>query len=212
MRLELGTPVCCGDGRLGELADVVIDPLTRRVTHLVVSGDGSLRTGRLVPIGLAQTDGGPELRLRCSIEDAGRFKPVQDFAYLRLDELPSQDPEWDVGIEHVLAAPYYPMGDPAELAYSYEEKVGISYDRVPKGDVEIRRSSTVISEDGEFVGSVDGFLVDGDQRITHLVLGRGHLWRRRELTVPIDAVTKVETDSLALKLTKREVRRLPHGR
>lgn len=212
MRLELGTPVRCSDDKLGELNDVVIDPVTRRVTHLVVSGDGRFQAARLVPIALAETDGGAELCLRCSTDEAGSFKLVQDFAYLRLDELPPQDPEWDVGIEHVLSVPYYPMGDPADFAYSYENQVGISYDRVPKGDVEIRRSSTVVSEDGEFVGNVDGFLLDDDQRITHLVLGRGHLWRRRELTVPIDAVTKVETDSLALKLTKREVRRLPGSR
>ncbi len=212
MRLELGTPVQCSGEKLGELADVVIDPVTRRITHLVVSGDGNFQQARLVPIGLADPDGGAELCLRCSIEEAGGFQPVQDFAYLRLDELPPQDPEWDVGIEHVLAVPYYPMGDPGDMAYSYDNRVGMSYDRVPKGDVEIRRSSTVISDDGEFVGTVDGFLVDDDQRITHLVLGSGHLWRRRKLNVPIEAVTKVEMDSLALKLSRREVRRLPAAR
>ena len=36
MRLELGGSVRCEDDLLGELADVVIDPTTKRVTHLVV--------------------------------------------------------------------------------------------------------------------------------------------------------------------------------
>ena len=36
MRLDLGSAVHSADGVYGELADVVIDPLTRRVTHLVV--------------------------------------------------------------------------------------------------------------------------------------------------------------------------------
>lgn len=36
MRLELGGRVDCSDGTFGELADVVIDPTTKRVTHLVV--------------------------------------------------------------------------------------------------------------------------------------------------------------------------------
>ncbi len=36
MRLDLGSPVRCTDDAFGELADVVIDPETRRVTHLVV--------------------------------------------------------------------------------------------------------------------------------------------------------------------------------
>ena len=37
MRLELGAPVRCTDEELGELADLVIDPVMKRVTHLVVN-------------------------------------------------------------------------------------------------------------------------------------------------------------------------------
>ena len=40
MRLELGTGVYCNDQSVGELVDVVIDPISRRVTHLVVEPDG----------------------------------------------------------------------------------------------------------------------------------------------------------------------------
>ena len=39
MRLELGSRVDCTDERYGKLADIVIDPTSRRVTHVVVEGD-----------------------------------------------------------------------------------------------------------------------------------------------------------------------------
>jgi sporulation protein YlmC with PRC-barrel domain len=39
MRLELGSRVDCTDESYGKLADVVIDPTSRRVTHLVVERD-----------------------------------------------------------------------------------------------------------------------------------------------------------------------------
>ena len=39
MRLELGSRVDCTDESFGKLADVVIDPTSRRVTHLVVEHD-----------------------------------------------------------------------------------------------------------------------------------------------------------------------------
>jgi hypothetical protein len=52
-------------------------------------------------------------------------------------------------------------------------------------------------------------LVDGDDQITHLVLERGHLWGRREVTVPIGAVAHVATDSVEVSLTKDEVGALP---
>jgi hypothetical protein len=75
------------------------------------------------------------------------------------------------------------------------------YDRVPKGEVEIRGASGVYSAEGHHLGHVDGFLVDRDEHITHLVLEREHLSGRRDVTIPIGAVAKVETDDVTLSLT-----------
>ena len=55
MRLELGARVDCADGTFGELADVVIDPTTKRVTHLVVQAKGAAIGRTVVPVELADT-------------------------------------------------------------------------------------------------------------------------------------------------------------
>ena len=201
MRLELGASVRCEGDVLGELADVVIDPTTKRVTHLVVQPHADIAPARLVPIDLAQEGDGKEISLGCTVEEVRRLAPVHEFAYLRLGEFPVDDPDWDVGVQELLAMPYYEPGlDPV----SYGADAGIVYDRVPKGEVEIRRASAVTSADGHHLGHVDGFVVDG-QEITHVVLERGHLWGRREVTIPIAAVEKVETDAVTLGLSKDEV-------
>jgi uncharacterized protein YrrD len=90
--------------------------------------------------------------------------------------------------------------------------MGVVWDRVPKGEVELRRSSRVMSTDGDYLGDVDGFLVDDGEHITHFVLERGHLWGRREVTVPINAVASVESDVVTLSLSKDEVGALPSHR
>ena len=36
-----------------------------------------------------------------------------------------------------------------------------------------------------FIGDVDGFVIDAGEHITHVVLERGHLWGRKEVTIPI---------------------------
>jgi hypothetical protein len=69
----------------------------------------------------------------------------------------------------------------------------VSYDRVPKGELEVRRASAVISADGHSLGDVDGFVVDSDEHITHFVLERGHVWGRKEVTIPIGAVPGSKT-------------------
>jgi sporulation protein YlmC with PRC-barrel domain len=87
--------------------------------------------------------------------------------------------------------------------------VSVNYDRVPKGEVEVRRASAVISADGHSLGEVDGFVVDADEHITHFVLERGHLWGRKEVTIPIGAVARIESDVVHVALSKDEVGALP---
>ena len=210
MRLEIGNRVRCTDGVYGELEDIVIDPLEKRVTHLVVQSE---RGGgaRLVPIQLAKgrDDGQREIELECTLDEAHGFESVREAAYLRLDDDPVEDPDWDVGVTDVLAMPYYYAGVgvdpyPGELASQ-----AATYDRVPKGKVEVRRASAVISADGHSLGEVDGFVVDADEHITHFVLERGHLWGRKEVTIPIGAVARVESDAVHVALSKDEVGALP---
>jgi sporulation protein YlmC with PRC-barrel domain len=193
--------VRCTDGSLGELADVVIDPTTKRVTHIVVSD-------KLVPIDLVDAEGdGKTILLRCSLKEAGKLETVREISYIRKD-FPVDDPTWDVGVEEVLATPYYE----GTAFGGYVDDFGpdaVVYDRVPKGEIEIRRSSPVFSADGHHLGHVDGFVVDAEDAVTHVVLERGHLWGRREVTIPIGSVAKASTDEVTLGLSKDDVGALP---
>jgi hypothetical protein len=212
MRLEIGNSVRCTDGVYGELADIVIDPLEKRVAHLVVRPEQSKGEARLVPIDLAKgrDDEEREIELACTLDEAQGFESVHKSAYLRLGDNPAEDPDWDVGVEDVLAMPYY-AGGRVEDAYAgqFDFRATIYYDRVPKGEVEVRRASGVISTDDQLLGEVDGFVVDADEHITHFVLERGHLWGRKEVTIPIGALARVESDAVHVALSKDEVGALP---
>ena len=80
----------------------------------------------------------------------------------------------------------------------------LTYDRIPKSEVEIRRSSAVISGDGHHLGHVEGFLI-GSGETADIVLERGHLWGRREVVIPASAVERVQNDSITLSLSKDQV-------
>lgn len=211
-RIELGTSVRCADGPFGAVGDVVIDPIQRRVTHLVVRPHHGPGPARLVPVSLAEPGGGDDgIELRCTVEEASRLTTVSESMYLRMGEIPAGDPDWDVGIEDVLAAPYYSSTgfdiDPG----GYDLPMEMTYDRVPKGEVEIRRASAVVSADDHHLGHVEAFVVEGDE-ITHIVLERGHLWGKRDVTIPIGAVARVDTDAVTLSLSKDQVGALPATR
>jgi sporulation protein YlmC with PRC-barrel domain len=185
------------------LADVVIDPISRRVTHLVVQPEHRHEAARLVSIDRAQStaDG---ITLDYSADELGRLEPLQESAFLRLGEFPVADPDWEVGVQNMLALPVYPGVDGMTASIDPDTRVPWSYDRIPKGEIELRRSSAVSSSDGHHLGHIDGFVVEDDV-ITAVVLERGHLWGRREVVIPYRAVERAESDSIVLNLTKDEV-------
>ncbi len=210
MRLELGSPVHCTDETFGELADVVIDPSTRRVTHLVVQPHDRHDLARMVPVARVRAKAIPDatISLDCTVAEIVALEPIHKSAYLRLREFPVEDPDWDVGIEEMFALPYYQSVDGmgvAMQAIDPDPHVAHGYDRVPKGEVEIRRASAVTSSNGEHLGHVDGFVVDGEGQIAHLVLEHGHLWGKREVAIPIGAVARTESDEVVLSWSTDEV-------
>ncbi|MGA2014648.1 MAG: hypothetical protein ABSH51_29535, partial [Solirubrobacteraceae bacterium] len=153
---------------------------------------------------------GSGLVLDCGRAELEQLELVQRSAFLRLGEAPVEDPDWQVGIEDILALPYYQSLAPGAVGpgappIGFDDRVTEVYDRVPKDKIEVRRASYVLSSDGHGLGHVDGFLVGGDDAITHLVLEHGHLWGKREVTIPIGAMESIANDEVTLSLTRDAV-------
>jgi sporulation protein YlmC with PRC-barrel domain len=210
MRMELGLPVECSDGRGGKVRDLVVDPARRRLTHIVVERHPHL--AYLVPIeDVARTNADDDaLRLDCTVaEFERRYPEIEETALVRLGEWPTLDEDdWEIGVSTILSAPFFD-GDGFELtttaAPAADDRMLMAYDRIPAHEVEMQRGSAVEAADGTFLGHVDSFLVDDEGRITHLVLERGHLWRRRDITIPVTAVAQLHTDNIRLSLSRDDV-------
>jgi sporulation protein YlmC with PRC-barrel domain len=76
------------------------------------------------------------------------------------------------------------------------------------GEVAVRRGASVYATDGP-IGEVQGLVINpANRHVTHVLLKEGHLWGRKEVAIPISAVTGVE-DGIRLSVTKRQVEDLP---
>src|SRR6476646_5911496 len=98
IRLELGAPIGCRDGELGELADVVLAPDSGRVTDLVVQPRHYDVGGpRLVPITLFEPRGQRAgLMLQRTLREFEAMEPVRQVASMLLGQPRVDDPKWDV--------------------------------------------------------------------------------------------------------------------
>jgi hypothetical protein len=81
-------------------------------------------------------------------------------------------------------------------------------DRVPEGEVQVRRGEHVHAADGE-IGRIHGFVIDPtNHQLTHILLDEGHLWGKKTVAIPIGSVKDVNA-GVRLSLTKAEVGDLP---
>jgi len=205
VEFPIGAEVTCADGTCGTLVRVVVDPVARRVTHLVVEPVHRRGLARLVPVELVDDRGGA-LRLRCDAAGLARLEEAEETQFV-----PATDGALGYRADDVWHLPYYGLGmgwGPGLAMATGEAVEPVVHDRVPVGEVEVRRGQPVHATDG-VVGKVQGLVVDRrDHHVTHVLLQEGHLWGRKQVAIPIAAVTSV-AGGIRLSLTKEEVRDLP---
>jgi sporulation protein YlmC with PRC-barrel domain len=246
----IGSEVVCSEGACGELRRVVVNPVARALTHLVVEPRFQQGAGRLVPIELVES-AAREIRLRCTMAEFHALEEAEETHFVQ--GAPGQ---WGYGQGQMLSLPLFAlgagmrgMGGMGGLGMGGMGMGGMGMggmgmggmgigglgmggvgmgmgmggigmrgmgmssqvtreDRVPEGDVEVRRGERVHATDGE-IGRVHGFVIDpDDHHLTHVLLDEGHLWGKRTIAIPISAVKDV-SDGVCLSITKAEVGDLP---
>ena len=194
----IGAGASCPDGVCGEVTRVIVNPLTRAVTHLVVEPKHRHGSGRLVPLDLIAAATG-DIRLHCTLAEFEKLDPAVETRFL-----PGTSGYSGYDREQVLVMPYYNIG----VADAYCRPMTVTYDAVPLNEVQVHRGEHVHATDGH-IGRVQGLVIDPDSHhVTHVLLQEGHLWGHKEVAIPIGAVTGLD-DGIRLNLTKRQVQDLP---
>jgi sporulation protein YlmC with PRC-barrel domain len=211
----IGAEVSCSDGAIGKVSRVVINPVAKALTHLVVETGFRQGPSRLVPLDLVESGGGGgAIRLRCSKAEFENLEPAEETKFV-----PRTTAFGSFGAGDVLSWPYYGSGGIGDL-----DGVGgaggmgamggspiprkVTYDTVPVGEIGVRRGQPVLATDGA-IGHVQGLVVHPETgHVTHVLLQEGHLWGRKEVAIPISAVD-TSVDGTQLTIAKQDVEALP---
>jgi sporulation protein YlmC with PRC-barrel domain len=198
----IGTQASCTDGVCGELSRVVVDPVARTVTHLVIQPEDHQELARLVPLDLVDATAG-QIRLRCTLEEFGRLGLAEEEQFIPADAMEGYE------LEQAVSWPYYSLGPGLTAVGPEAVPMRVTYDTIPLGEVEVRRGEHVHATDGS-IGRVQGLVIEPQSHhVTHVLLQEGHLWGKKEVAIPIRAVAKVDPDGIHLNTTKQQVQDLP---
>ena len=193
-QFAIGAEVSCADGVCGKLSRLVVDPVARVVTHLIVEPRRGHEPARLVPLDLIDS-AASGIRVNCTSAEFDRLNPAEETRFIEGGmDVPDYRPT------DVVSWPYYSYrGARGGLATS---------DTIPVGEVEIQRGEHVHATDGH-MGQVEGLVVDPDShRVTHVLLQEGHLWGRKDVAIPISIVTPA-VGHIEVSLSKQQVHDLP---
>lgn len=204
MKLRLGQDVHSIDGPFGELGDIIVDPTNKTVTNIIVEPHHRHRQARLVPMWLV-TEAAGVISIGLDANHVRQLQPVAYRNFIKLGEKIDLGDGWDIGTQSVLAAPYYETN--FNMSWN-DESVDVAYDRIPKGDCEIGRMSTVVTVDDKTIGTVRGLLAD-DEHIKAVIVRSGVPGFRHDVLVPLGSVAAVRMDEIDLVLTEEQFASLP---
>ncbi|MGH9044929.1 MAG: hypothetical protein ACRDVP_08895 [Acidimicrobiales bacterium] len=224
----IGAEVICKDGECGELARVVVNPVKRAITHLVVEPKHRLNMGRLVPVDLVETTTAGELRLRCTLAQFENLEAAEETNFL-----PGASGQWGYQQHQMMSMPFFGLGGFGMGGFGMGGlglggfgmgglgmgglgmgglgmgPQAVTSDNVPEGEVEIRRGQRVNASDGP-IGRIHGFVVDpSDHQVTHVLLDEGHLWGKKQVCIPVSSVTGIDAGGVHLSMSKQDVGTLP---
>jgi sporulation protein YlmC with PRC-barrel domain len=209
-QFTIGTEAVCTDGVCGEVSRVVVDPVAQVVTHLVVEPKYRSGLGRLVPLDIVDAAEG-KIRLRCTTDEFEKLDRAEETQFLP----GSSGGFGGYGPGQALTWPYYGLGtgmiglDGGLGMGLGNSSLPVVHDTVPLGEVAVRRGGQVHATDGD-IGRVQGLVINSsDHHVTHVLLQEGHLWGRKDVAIPISAVTRVDEDGIALNISKEDVADLP---
>lgn len=196
MDIPIDAAVRCTDGNCGESIIVIFDPTTREITHFVVQEESYPHIKRLVPVKFITETTPNSIQLNCSGEDLAKMDRFIEHQFIQTDK-----PYDQYATTRYLLWPY---------AYPIENNyIDIQLERIPPGELAIHRGAHVQAVDGS-IGVVDEFLIDPITRhVTYLILREGHLWGKKDVTIPIEQIDHISDDTVFLKLDKSSIEALP---
>lgn len=185
MFLPIHGKVWCDDCEVGHTTCVIIDPANQHITDIVVLLAFD-QTQRLVPVGWIQQTTPDSVYLNC---------PQQMLA---------EQPRF--AVRKLVCVPnihYSEQDGPVRNLFTLYASRDVE-EHVPDGEIAIQVGAKIHAADGR-LGTINEFIIDENDQITHVVLDEPHWYGTLHSLIPMDAVNHIHEDRLVLTLTKDDV-------
>ena len=196
MEFKDGTNIYTFDGKgAGSLRRVVINPETKKVTHIVIEKGFLFKEDKVIPVEQVDSASQEEVNLICTLDELKEMSPLD----IEFDVPSSTSTRRDLNYDPLIGKMYWTT----EPSMIKETKRTISDELVA-----LKEGARVMSGDDEHVGNVERvFTAPNTGKVSHFILSLGLLHKIRK-AVPINWVKILSEDEVRLTVGTRQIEEL----
>ena len=146
--IHLGAEVSCVDGMFGLSTHVLVNPVTRKVSHLVVQETTLQHPEYVVPVKYVVAGSADVILLQCTRDELRHMEPFVQTQYI-YEPMPDYDSAYPIGSYYMCSY----------VVPEFMTQVPVEHEQVPPGELDVRRGMLVEATDGT-VGYVDEFMMN----------------------------------------------------
>ncbi len=194
--IPLNVTVQCSDQPCGKSTNVVVNPVAKKITHIVVQ-DKKLPSNptRLVPISKVASTTSTEITLSCTYDEVAKMPPFMVTHFVQ---------ESGSGMDYASGEAYTSQYTVNDTAYD-----SVTDADLPVGELSVYSGMEVEATDGK-VGKLDELVLDPKSgEITHIQMRKGHLWGKKDVAIPYADIDFTDGDTVYLNIDKNAVKALP---
>lgn len=207
------------DKKLGNVKQVVVDPMNAEVTHIVIEQGFIFTVDKVLPIQYIQRQEDGKLY----IDRPADALDLRDYeATYYVNEVSGEVVDQDsIATETTFIPPtayYYPpliANDPGAYAWGMPGTVGndpltmVKRINVPEGSLVIPEGTNVYSLDDDHVGDVYSVHMDKqNNHLTHFIISQGLLFKDYKM-IPTFWIEEVNQDGIHLAVSTEQLKALP---
>ena len=215
MEFKQGTKVFTSDNKdVGSVDRVVLNPNSKKVTHLVIRKGFLFTEDTIVPVDMVASATEERVDLNRTSETLDNLPPYEEQHYVPLDEAEARSAEYRTD----LAVPYYWASPMAGWSGYADYGMGLGYPppylveterNVPEDSLVITEGVPVISSDDQHVGNVERVYTDSQsKRATHFILSAGLIFKEKKV-IPLGWIHDTTDNEIHLNVNAHTLEGLP---
>ncbi|WP_435234367.1 PRC-barrel domain-containing protein [Psychromonas sp. PT13] len=204
MKIQLKAKVICKDGDLGEIKQLLIDPIKQKATHVVIENKHNLLQ-LIIPLNIIEYTSDSVISIN---KTAAELNTYPQFIKKEFVCVPPQEVDFVFSGADQSITNYYTLFP--YVIHDGQRMLQVIKEIIPEGYLKLKKGLKVKDPNDKVLGHIDELLIDTEtDLISHIIMRKGHIFGNKTIAIPRAYIMSFEPDAVVLSIEEAETEALP---